>query len=474
MRTRRFICSLLFACVAAGAVPAQAGSSDDNRYIVRIKSGLDGLKVIKLACSLVGCDVVRTLDGDPTGAPLQAGSLFLVDSLLPIRLDDFLSPLLRLLGVASAERDLRIPLSPSPDANGPEVDLGSPAVTDYLWRRDPASYYGTTVWEGYLQQPAVDIVRLRETQCAFRTSGAGLVAIIDTGIDPKHPALAGVLSSGYDFTRNTPGGDETADLEQESAALLDDDSAPCRVNQESAALLDQESAALLDNPKYAAFGHGTMVAGVVHLVAPTAQIMPLKAFSADGTGYTSDILRAIYYAVQKKAKVVNMSFSRPTPSAELKRVLDQATLYGVIAVSSAGNEGQKALRWPAALDNVIGVASTSNADVRSGFSNYGNDLVWLAAPGEGVITTYPMGTYAAVWGTSFSTPFVSGVTALFAGMKTTVSPAEASWALSQAKPTSSEIGFGRLDVYKAVRAGRLLWPAVTLSTIDPTAGCEVR
>jgi subtilisin family serine protease len=419
--------------------------------------------VINLVCAIAGCRVVRGLE-DPGGA--LTGSLFLVDSLLPLDLGDLLTPLLKLLGVVSAERDLRLPLlQPAASASGPEVDPVSSALNDYLWRRDPASYYGSDVPEGYLQQPAVGILRLREAQCTYGTSGAGLVAIIDTGVDPTHPALKGVLEPGYDFTRNVVGGDEMKDtkVQQESAALLDNGGPkdPFRCNQESAALLDQESAALLDcnGEGKSGFGHGTMVAGVVHLVAPTAHILQLKAFSADGNGYTSDIIRAINFAVQKKTKVLNMSFSRPTTSAELKKALDSAAASGVIAISSAGNEGVKSLRWPAAFDNVIGVASTSNTDVRSTFTNYGNNLVWLAAPGEGVITTYPGGNYAAVWGTSFSTPFVAGTTALFVGMKSTASQSQAAWALAQAKPVAGELGYGRLDVYKAVQAGRLLWPS---------------
>jgi len=464
MRARRLISLFLVGSVALmGAMPAGALSSGDNRYIVRIKSGIAGLPVINLVCSLLGCTVRGSLDTDPSGGLLQPSSLFLVDSLLPIDLNAFLSPLLRLLGVASVERDRPVPLS-----EGPRVDQQSAAVLDYLWRRTPTSYYGTTVWEGYLEQPAAGIVRLPEMQCAFRATGAGVVAVIDTGIDPNHPALKPVLTSGYDFTRNTPGGDETADLEQQSAAVLDSDG-PYEVNQQSAAVLDQQSAAVLDNPDYAAFGHGTMVAGVVHLVAPTANIMPLKAFSADGTGYTSDILRAIYYAVQKKATVINMSFSRPTPTQELKRALDHANSSGLIPVSSAGNEGIAALRYPAALANVVGVASTSNEDTRSSFSNYGKDLVWLAAPGEGIVTTYPGGTYAAAWGTSFSTPFVSGGAALFTGLKTTASYNEASWALAHAKPLSSNLGYGRLDLYRAVAA-----LASSGSSTDSTEGCEAR
>src|SRR6202023_4203796 len=83
---------------------------------------------------------------------------------------------------------------------------------------------------------------------------------------------------------------------------------PAIVNQSSAAILDQSSAAILDqNAKYAAFGHGTMVMGVIHLVAPQAKLLPLKAFHSDGTGYLSDILRAIYYSGQNNDKVINMS-----------------------------------------------------------------------------------------------------------------------------------------------------------------------
>ena len=249
---------------------------------------------------------------------MQPSSLFLVDSILPIDLNAFLSLPLRLLGVASVERDLPVQL-----ADGPQVDASDPAVQDYLWRRTPTGYFGTTVWQGYLQQPAISIVRLPEAQCDLGVTGTGaLVAVIDTGIDPNHPVLKSVLKPGYDFTRNVSGADETADVQQdqESASVVDG-TGTCRVNQESAAVVDQESAAVVDNPEHQAFGHGTMVAGVVHLVAPTATILPLKAFSADGMGYTSDIVRALSYATRKGAKVINMSFSRATSSPELKRAL---------------------------------------------------------------------------------------------------------------------------------------------------------
>jgi len=174
----------------------------------------------------------------------------------------------------------------------------------------------------------------------------------------------------------------------------------------------------------------------------------------------------------KEAKVLNMSFSSPTSSPEMARALDYATSQGLIPVASVGNGGSASLVYPAALDNVMGVASTSNLDTRSVFSNYGAAQVWVAAPGEAVITTYPWGSYAAGWGTSFSTPFVSGAAALLVGMQSTASYWEASWAISHAVPVSSELGYGRLDLYQVVLAGRSLWPDAPPSPVPETCSSQ--
>src|SRR5260370_17273116 len=105
-----------------------------------------------------------------------------------------------------------------------------------------------------------------------------------------------------------------------------------------------------------------------------------------------------------------MSFDTKTSSVELQKALDYANQQGVICAASAGNDGQgpPLLVYPAALQNdVMGVASTSDSDVRSSFSNYGDAIVWVAAPGEAIVTTYPFSTYSAAWGTSSTAPFVS-------------------------------------------------------------------
>ena len=125
-----------------------------------------------------------------------------------------------------------------------------------------------------------------------------------------------------------------------------------------------------------------------------------------------------------------MSFSRATPSPELKRALDYAARRGLILVASAGNDGQSLAKYPAAYSNVMSVASTADDDTRSTFSNYGS-TVWVAAPGEAVLTTYPWGSFAAAWGTSFSTPLVAGAAALVAGLDDASRQGNVSGAIAQ-------------------------------------------
>jgi subtilisin family serine protease len=324
-----------------------------------------------------------------------------------------------------------------------------------LYDSTPVNYYGTIVRQGYVTQPAANIIGLATTQGAFGLRGSGIVAVIDTGVDSTHPALANALVPGYDFTRNEAGAaDEKGDIHQSTTAVIDQ-STTAVVDQSTTAVIDSYTAGQLNQPQYQAFGHGTMVSGVVRLVAPGAMIMPLKAFHADGTGYLSDVLRAIYFAVRNHARILNMSFSFQTSSLELNLALTYAKLNGVISVAAAGNDGRQTVVYPAGYSGtVMGVASTSNSDTLSTFSNYGQNLVWVGAPGEGIVTFYPYGTYAATWGTSFSAPFVAGAAALLLEVQPMCTEPQAAQAISHARYINSYLGNGRLDLYQAVQAWR--------------------
>ena len=126
----------------------------------------------------------------------------------------------------------------------------------------------------------------------------------------------------------------------------------------------------------------------------------------------------------------------------------------MICVASAGNDGQATQVWPAAYGTVMGIGSTNNQKIRSLFSNYGNSLVTLAAPGEGVITTYPREHYAQVWGTSFSAPLVAGAAALLLDVDHKTDESQAVSDLSHAVAIGQELGAGELDLYQAVVAAK--------------------
>src|SRR5229473_4525479 len=357
----------------------------DSRFIVR--STLSPI-VLKQFCFLQGCTVVGALDG-------SLNQVFLLTTPSTIDATTFLNLLSNTPGILDAELDQLISLVGGLNT----VTTPPPGLADTA----PINYFGTAVWDGYANQPAASIVHVQDAQKTFQVVGQGIVADIDTGVDPNHPALLKVLLPGYDFTRNQPGGSEMTDFTS-TAPTPCPSCQPATVNQSTAAVLDQSTAAVLDgNVQYAAFGHGTMVMGVIHLVAPNAQLLPLKAFQSNGTGNLSDILRAIYYAAQNNANVINMSFDVKTASQELTNALDYANKLNIICASSAGNDGAMETVYPAALQtDVMGVASTSDLDTRSTFSNFGNAIVWVAAPGEAIVTTYPFSTYSAGWGTSFS------------------------------------------------------------------------
>jgi len=421
-----------------------------NRYIVQSTGGL--LSVLNL-CSLLGCQVQGTLDG-------TIGQTFLVTSTGNL-LTGTLTLAESLLGITSIEVDRLLPI-PLPSLQ---------SIPSGLYDKAPVNYYGMVVWHGYAAQPAAQIIRLQDAQNGFGIAGKGIVAVIDTGVDPNHPVLYPILLQGYDFMRNQPGASEWLDVSGMQSGYTDagtQNQQPGYVQQSTAAVLDQSTAAVLDGSPYVAFGHGTMTSGLVHLVAPKAKILPLKAFSANGTGYLANIVAALYYAVQHGANVVNMSFDLTSSSPSLNKAVSYANKAGVVLVAAAGNENTNAPVYPAAISgSVVGIASTTDWDARSSFSNYGSYDVWIAAPGEFVTSTYPGGTYASSSGTSFSAPLVAGTAALMLNAKSSLNQSQAASALSHAVQLTPDLNHGRLDAYQAISA----WVNSSGSTSGSGSSC---
>jgi subtilisin family serine protease/subtilase family serine protease len=223
------------------------------------------------------------------------------------------------------------------------------------------------------------------------------VAVLDSGVDYTHPDLAPNYAGGADFVFFD--GDP-----------MDDHGHGTHVAGTIAAALDN----LTGSPS-AEEG----VAGV----APNARIKAYKVCRSDGSCDDFAIQQAIARAIVDGADIINMSLGQPAYSQSLDEAVQDAWNAGLVIVAGAGNDGVNSPFYPAAFQNVISVAAFDAAHERPDFSNFGS-WVDLSAPGDLILSTYPMATCAAStvpgdagcyeWssGTSMATPHVSGAAAL--------------------------------------------------------------
>jgi len=314
------------------------------------------------------------------------------------------------------------------------------------------------------------------------------VAVIDTWVDASVTTLAGSIDNNkktgaYDAINNRPGGtglnQETSPfIDQETSPFIDQETSPfidgsgtVLLNQETSPFIDQETSPFIDQETSpfidgAAYGHGTMVAGLVHRIAPGAMLVPIRAFHNDGNGTIADVIQAIYYAADTaKVDVITMSFSSPADSDDLKAAIAHAQSKGVICVASVSNSGRGTLVYPAAENGVIGIAATDYADFKASFSDYGDDVA-LAAPGVNITSTFPRSAdhrdhWAMASGTSFSTPMVAGAVALMKTLNWSgVNPSGAINFLNKAADPildpayRRKLGSGRLDVNGSASAAK--------------------
>jgi thermitase len=219
------------------------------------------------------------------------------------------------------------------------------------------------------------LARIREL------AGTPLVlAVIDTGVDERHPELAGRMAAGWDFI--------------EADGLPRD-----------------------------GHGHGTHVAAIaaattfndLGIAAPfPGEVMAVRVLNATGSGTVADVADGIDYARLHGAQVINLSLGGSEDSVTESLAVKAAAAAGVVIVAAAGNsaaDSDVSPRFPAAYDEVIAVSAWSfTGNDITYFSNYG-PIVELTAPGEKIYSAFLEGGYQLLDGTSMAAPLVAGAAA---------------------------------------------------------------
>ena len=235
-----------------------------------------------------------------------------------------------------------------------------------------------------------------------------IVAIVDTGVDYQHSVFTGshaIWTNSQEIPSNG--------LDDDGNGFVDDVHG-WNFHSNTNDPMDDDD-------------HGTHVAGIILGVgqdifaSPVAtakiRIMPLKFLGADGSGSTADAVKAIYYAVNNGAQVINNSWGGSNYSQSLHEALAFAYEHHVILTAAAGNSSKNndaSSMYPANLDvpSQISVAASTDSDGLASFSNYGRSTVHVASPGVGILSTVPGNSFRYMSGTSMAAPFVAGIAAL--------------------------------------------------------------
>ena len=329
--------------------------------------------------------------------------------------------------IVSAEYDRRIYL---PEPQGPQFsgnDVGS-TIAEVNWGLHKIEV--ESIWP--------------------QSVGVGVtVAVVDSGVDIYHQQLKNQLYVNS--------------AEQQGKAGIDDDSNGF-IDDINGWDFVQNSGTVTDVGQ-----HGTHVAGVIaaeHIgpgkvmgVAPGAKLLPLNFIDNTRSGTLGNALRAIDYAVQKGARVINASWGGITCSTILQNKIEELGRRGILFVAAAGNEFSDldlAPSYPAAYEfpHQITVGASTQGNLRADFSNFSARLVHLLAPGVDIISTVaPDDSSPSKGGTSMATPFVSGAAALLFSSRPSATPEQIKNAILQSVDTSDYINevqsHGRLNVRKA-------------------------
>ena len=281
-----------------------------------------------------------------------------------------------------------------------------------------------------------------------------VVAVIDTGIDATHPDLIANLWKA-------PG---------------------TNANAGSGSVYGYDFVTKSYNPRDS-HGHGTHIAGIIGAianpksgtagVAQNVQIMAVRYYdeSAPGKVNLANTIKALHYAIDNGAKIINYSGGGPEFSQEEYDAMKKAQDKGVLIVAAAGNESHNTdseayYYYPAAyqqkgLKNIITVASVDSAGKLLPSSNWGATSVDVAAPGEAIWSTTPGARYSKMTGTSQGTAFVSGIAALLLSKQPALTPVQLK-SIIMSTVTKPRVGTnflngkvasgGRVNAYEALLA----------------------
>jgi subtilisin len=231
---------------------------------------------------------------------------------------------------------------------------------------------------------------------------------------------------------------------------------------------NNDSDALDDN------GHGTHVAGIIAAetnnsvgiagIMWRAKILPLKVCDNGGSCKTDHIARAIHYASDQGARVINLSLGSSCSSQTMADAINYAYFdKKVVVVAAAGNSGGT-LDYPGAHDPVLAVGATDNRDLRARFSSTGERLD-LVAPGVNIRSTVPKNSYDTMSGTSMATPHVAGVAGLLIAQRPELTPDQVRDILRRSADDRGASGFDKLYGYGRLNAFRALQTATPSNAV---------
>lgn len=224
-----------------------------------------------------------------------------------------------------------------------------------------------------------------------------LLATVDTGIDRLHPDLGANIWANPD---ELPGNG----VDDDGNGYIDDIWGWDFVNNDNDPTDDNMHGTAVSSVE-AGVQDGNGVAGV----CPWCQLMAVKVMDANGRGALDVVARGIIYAADNGARVINLSLGAAAGAQVLEDAVNYAWSKGVLVVAAAGNAGNGTPSYPAAYANAMAIASTTDQDYRSCFSQYGTNYISVAAPGQSILSAIPNGGYGTYSGTSLATPHVTGL-----------------------------------------------------------------